>query len=103
MVVTTLTLILPSVAYYLGCLDHLRGRFDDAEEWFRRAESVHDAVDSPLLRPYNDVAWASMLADRRADGDVARARTLAERGLSAALEGGFAGLAAEATLVLTRC
>jgi hypothetical protein len=82
---------------------HLRGRFDDAEEWFRQAESVHDALDSPPLRAYNDVAWASMLADRRVDDDVERARTLAERGLAAARDSGFTGLAAEATLVLTRC
>ena len=63
-IVTNTMTVLPSVAYYLRMLDHRRRRLDDADVWFQRAETVHDRLDSLLLRTCNDVAWAALLADR---------------------------------------
>ena len=94
---------MPSVAHHLGQLDHLRGRLDDADAWFGRAETVHDGLDSPLLRAHNDAAWAALLADRARSDDLARARFLAERALDASIMGGFGSLEADARHILTRC
>jgi len=102
-IVTTYTGVLPSVAQHLGRLDHLRGKLDEADAWFARAETVHDGLDSPLLRAYNDTAWAALLADRRRGDDVDRARHLAERALAASTAGGFGYLEADARRVLARC
>ena len=102
-IVTTTTTVLPSVAHNLGQLDHLRGRLDEADAWFGRAETVHDGLDSPLLRAHNDTAWSALLADRALSDDLARARFLAERALDASTAGGFRYLEAHARQILTRC
>ena len=90
--------ILPTVAHYLGTLDHLLDRHDDADRWFQEAMAIHERLESPLLVAYTHAAWASLLADR-AD---ARAREMADAALAAAVAGGFGYIEADARAVLAR-
>lgn len=91
--------ILPAVAHYLGRLDHLLGRHEDADGWFREAMTSHERFRSPLLVAHTQAAWASLLADR---DDEARAREMADAALAAAADGGFGYVEADARAVLAR-
>ncbi len=47
-VVTTNVTVHCAAARYLGMLDHLLGRHDDAERWFDEAMAIHDGDPSTL-------------------------------------------------------
>jgi class 3 adenylate cyclase/tetratricopeptide (TPR) repeat protein len=98
---TTIT-ILPTVAHYLGTLDHLLDRHDGADAWFREAMTIHERMESPLLVAYTQAAWASLLADRGHHDDSTRAREMAHQALTAATAGGFGYIESDARAVLDR-
>jgi tetratricopeptide (TPR) repeat protein len=94
--------VLPVVAEVLGRLDHLLGRYADADRWFAQAMAMHTRLQSPLLVASTSAAWAALLADRDAGDDAVRARTLAEQALTAATAGGYGYTEADARAVLNR-
>ena len=57
--VTPTCFILPTLAHYLGRVDHLLGRYDDADAWFAEAMQHHTRLESPLLIAYTNAAWAA--------------------------------------------
>ena len=91
-----------ALCHYLGQLDHLAGRYDDAERWFTEALEIHRRVRSPLLVARTQAAWAAMLADRNRGDDHLRARTMAQAALDAAASGGYGYVESDARLVLER-
>lgn len=97
--VTTQITIQPSVAHYLGRLDHLAQRYDEAEAWFAQALRIAEGMESPLLVAYTHSAWAELAADR---GDAARARELAEAALAPAVARGYGYIERDAREVLDR-
>ena len=96
---TTIT-ILPTVAHYLGTLDHLLDRHEDADRWFQEAMTIHQRMESSLLVAYTQAAWASLLADRDHHDDRTRAQDLANQALAAGTAGGFGYIASDAERVL---
>ena len=94
--------ILPTVAHYLGTLDHLLDRHADADRWFEEAMTIHKRMESTLLVAYTQAAWASLLADRNANDDRTRARDMAHEALPGATAGGFGYIASDAQAVLDR-
>ncbi len=98
-IVTTSITVQPAVAHYLGRLDHLAQRYDDAETWFAQALRIAEGMESPLLMAYTHATWAELAADR---GDAARARELADGALAPAVEGGYGYIERDALAVLDR-
>jgi tetratricopeptide (TPR) repeat protein len=98
--VTTHVTFQPAVAHYLGRLDHLLGRFDEADEWFVEAMSIHERLESPVFIAHTQAAWAAMLADRGIGDDHDRAVEMAEHASAAAVAGGFGYVATDAAAVL---
>jgi class 3 adenylate cyclase/tetratricopeptide (TPR) repeat protein len=92
----------PALCHYLGQLDHLERRYDDAERWFTEALELHQRVHSPILVARTQAAWAAMLADRNRADDHSRARTMAQAALDAAVSGGYGYVGSDARLVLER-
>jgi hypothetical protein len=101
-VVTTFATVQCAVAHYLGMLDRLFGRHDDAERWFEKAMAIHAGMESPLLVAYTDAAWSALLADRDRGDDRQRAGTMAERAVAVATAGGYGEIQSDAQAVLDR-
>ncbi len=101
-VVTTFATVQCAVAHYLGMLDHLLGRHDDAERWFEEAMTIHERMESPLLVAHTDAAWSALLADRDRGDDRRRARAIAERAVTVATTGGYGYIQSDAQAVLAR-
>ena len=101
-IVTTGPTFYPAVCLFLGLLDHLSGRYDDAEQWFSQALQLHERVRSPLLIAHTHAAWAALLADRDQHDDHTRARVMAQQALDAATAGGYGYIETDARAVLTR-
>ena len=100
--VTTTCYILPTLAHYLGRVDHLLGRYDDAERMVRRGDAAPHPPRVPLLIAYTNAAWAAMLADRDHPDDRTQAREKAQHALAAATTGGYGYIEADARAVLDR-
>jgi tetratricopeptide (TPR) repeat protein len=101
-VVTSDITVHPAVAHYLGRLDHLLGRYDEADTYFTEAMAMHERLESPLLIAHTQAAWAALLADRSRRDDDIRARAMAERALSSATAGGYGYIEADALAVLSQ-
>ena len=101
-IVTTASTFYPAICHYLGLLDHLTGRYDDAEQWFTEALQLHERIRSPLLIAHTHAAWAALLADRNQPDDHTRARVMAQQALDAATIGGYGYVETDARAVLTR-
>ena len=101
-IVTTPGTFNAAVCHYLGLLDHLTGRYDDAEQWFTEALQLHERVQSPLLIAYTHAAWAALLADRNQHDDHNRARLMAQQALNTATAGGYGYIETDARAVLTQ-
>ena len=99
---TTTVTFLPALSHYLGLLDHLAGRYDDAERWFGEALEIHEHVRSPILVARTHASWAALLADRARGDDRSRARTMAQSALDTAAVGGYGYTEADARAVLER-
>ena len=92
----------PAIAHYLGMIDHLLGRHDDANHWFGEAMALHQRFESPLLVAQTNAAWAGLLADRGTGNDHERARAMATDALTAATSGGYGYIERDARSVLER-
>jgi tetratricopeptide (TPR) repeat protein len=92
----------PGLACALGRIDHLLGRYDEADAWFAEADALHRRLESPILIAHSDVAWAALLAERRRGDDGARARALASGALDVAERAGYGYVASDARQVLSR-
>jgi len=91
-----------AIAHYLGMIDHLLGRHDDAHRWFGEAMALHQRFESPLLVAQTNAAWAGLLADRGTGNDHERARAMATDALTAATSGGYGYIERDARSVLER-
>jgi tetratricopeptide (TPR) repeat protein len=101
-IVTTTITIEPAVSHYLGTLDHVLGRNDDANNWFAEAMQLHQQLESPLLIAYTHAAWAALLADRNQGDDPTRAGAMAGTALATATALGYAYIETDARAVLDR-
>ncbi len=101
-IVTAQITVHPVFAHYLGTLEHLLGRYDDADRWFSEAMQIHVRLEAPLLIAYTQAASAALLADRKQGDDHTRARAMADAALTTASAGGYGDIEADARAVLER-
>jgi class 3 adenylate cyclase/tetratricopeptide (TPR) repeat protein len=101
-IATTKIDVNPVLGHYVAKLEHLLGRYDDADASFQRAIAIHERLESPSLVAMTQVAWAAMLADRALHGDLAHARNLSEQALEVAERSGYGTVARDARAVLDR-
>jgi len=66
------------VSQYLGGLATCLGRYDDAEAYFTKAMAECDRTGAKFFAARTNLLWGVMLAQRRRDGDVGRARDMLE-------------------------
>ena len=78
------------VSQYLGGLATVLGRYDEADAYFARSAAVCDGIAATFFAAGTNLLWGRMLAERRAPGDVARARDLLGRAQAVARERGYA-------------
>ena len=90
------------MAHYLGRLAHTLDLHDEAEQWFRQALTLHEAMEAPFFVAMTQTAWADLLADRDQPGDGQRARALAEAALPVAHERGYGYVERDARSLLER-
>jgi class 3 adenylate cyclase len=100
--VTTHVTVDPVVSHTLGRLERLLGRRDDADQSFRHAHRLHTKLRCAAFVALTEAAWAQLLVDRNTGDDARRARSMAERALRTASEGGYKSVEAEAAAVLAR-
>ncbi len=91
-----------SVAHYVGMLEHLLGRFDDAESSFRDALETHERLEAPFFTAWTKAAWAELLVDRADGEDLERAGAMAAEALAIAEPAGYAAVAAQARSLVAR-
>jgi class 3 adenylate cyclase/tetratricopeptide (TPR) repeat protein len=90
-----------SVSYYLGLLDGLMGRYDEAESRFSAAAVQHERIGAPTWLARTRLEWARMLLSRRQPGDAERARELLGQVLTVSRDLGLAGVEQRAASLLT--
>jgi hypothetical protein len=85
-----------SVGHYLAMLEHVMGRFDDADASFRAAVEWHARMPAPLLLARTEIDWAVSLL-RRPVPERDHASRLIASSRSAASELGLGRVLARAT------
>lgn len=95
-------MVFEPVDMYLGSLAAVLGHYEEAEGHFADAASFNERMGCRFSDARTNVAWARMLADRGGTGDLSRARDLADRARTLALEFGYGGVAASVTEVRDR-
>ena len=100
--VTTHVTVDPVAAHTVARLEHLLGRYDDADASFHRAHDVHERLQCPVLVSLTEAAWAGLLVDRGRGADHQRAKVMAQRAFRAASDGGYGGVERDAAAVLER-
>jgi tetratricopeptide (TPR) repeat protein len=89
-----------AVTRYLGMLATLQGRYDEAEAHFAEAAVKHEHMGAPIWLALTRLNWASMLLERRAEGDIGRAKGLLEQSLTVAERHGARSIRARAATAL---
>jgi hypothetical protein len=74
------------VAYDLGLLTTVLGRYDDADAYFAEAVEMHDSIGVRGMLAHTHLAWARVLIARRLPGDTQRAREQLQRAQATANE-----------------
>jgi class 3 adenylate cyclase/tetratricopeptide (TPR) repeat protein len=88
------------VSHYLGGLAAVLGRYDEADTYFAKSAAFSDRIGAKFFAARTDLLWGRMLAERRAAGDVERARELFTRVHSVAESHVYGGLERRATEAL---
>lgn len=102
-IITAQLTVSPVIAHYVGRLEHLLGRLDDADASFARAHDLHVRLRAPQFLARTDVRWAEMLLDRARGDDHVRARGLAEQARAASVgRPGWDWIERDAVAVLER-
>ena len=80
----------------------LLGDYDQAEEWFAIAHDIHDRLQAPYWTALGQLDHADLCLARHADGDLERARDLAQTAAATAAEYGCVGLTTRAVALLAK-
>ena len=80
------------VSLYLGGLAGVLGRYDEAVSFFTQASRFSARVGSEGFAARTDLWWGKMLAERKAPGDVPRARDLLGKAQAVASANGYGGI-----------
>ena len=77
------------VSHVLAGLATVLGRFDEADAYFAQSSELSERIGARFFAARTDLSWGRMLAERRAPGDLDRARDLLARAHSAAVARGY--------------
>jgi tetratricopeptide (TPR) repeat protein len=80
---------LAPVSYYLGGLAWVMGRYDDANAFFEQAMDLSRQMRAKFFLAQTELRWGQMLIERRAPGDLDRARELLASALVGATAHGY--------------
>jgi hypothetical protein len=89
-----------AVAHYVGILEAVLGRFDDANASLVDAEAAHARVPAPTWLARTRLERARVLLARRAPGDADQARELLGKALDAARRYGLSSVERTVTALL---
>ncbi|MGA7418395.1 MAG: AAA family ATPase [Acidimicrobiales bacterium] len=78
------------VVHVLGGLASVLGRFDEADAYFAQSSKLSARIGAKFFAARTDLSWGRMLIERRAPGDLDRARDLLARAHDAAVAHGYA-------------
>ncbi len=78
------------VSHYLGALNAVLGRYDEADRWFAHAAAFNERLRAEFFGARTDLSWGSMLIERAAPGDGDRAQRLILRARSTSVDRGYA-------------
>jgi tetratricopeptide (TPR) repeat protein len=88
------------VAYDLGLLATLLGRYDDADGHFAEAVEIHHRVGVRGMLAHSHLAWARMLLARLQPGDTERAKEQLKNAQQAALQLGLSNIEEDVAALL---
>jgi tetratricopeptide (TPR) repeat protein len=77
------------VSHYLGGLATVLGRFDQADAYYARAAAMNERMTARFFAARTDLSWGRLLMERRAPGDVPKARALLQKAHSVASAHGY--------------
>jgi tellurite resistance protein len=93
---------LAPVSHYLGGLATVTGEFDRADTYFDQAAAISQRMGAKFFAARTDLSWGKMLAERRAPGDSAKARTLLTKAQAIAAANGYGNVERRAAEALQR-
>jgi DNA-binding SARP family transcriptional activator/tetratricopeptide (TPR) repeat protein len=88
------------VSHYVGGLAAVLGRFGEADAYFSQSASMCDRAHARFFAARTDVEWGKMLAERKALGDVDRARALLTQAHATASANGYGNVRQRASAIL---
>jgi hypothetical protein len=88
------------VTHVLGGLAAILGRLDEAEAYFARSAQWSSRTGAKFFAARTELSWGTMLAGRRAPGDIERASELLTRAHTAATAEGYATVERRAAAAL---
>jgi class 3 adenylate cyclase len=88
------------VSHSLGGLATVLGRYDEADSYFNQSSTTGARMKAKFYVAITDLLWGTMLAKRRASGDVERARDLLTKAHTAAVAHGYGTVERRATAAL---
>jgi hypothetical protein len=88
------------VSHFLGGLAAVLQHYDDADTYFSRAAAFSERVDAKFFAARTNLCWGRMLAERKAPGDIEKARERLTRAQTAATTHGYANVERRATRAL---
>jgi class 3 adenylate cyclase/tetratricopeptide (TPR) repeat protein len=88
------------VSHYLGGLATVLGRYDEADTYFAQSAEFSDRVGAKFFAARTNLVWGRMLSERRAPGDIAKARELLAKAHTAAATNGYANVERRAAAAL---
>lgn len=98
--VTLAVLPMPAVVHHLGLTAATVGSYDEADEWFRKAEAMHERMAASAWLARTRIEWAATLLRRGGSGDATHARGLLSEALAPAVEFAWPGLERRARRLL---
>ncbi len=88
------------IALFLGGLATVLGRFEDADSYFARSAAMCEHMGARFYAARTNLLWGRMLAERRAPGDIDKARALLTEAHAAAATSGYGNVEARAAEAL---
>ena len=92
----------PPVAMYLGGLVAVLGSYDEAEQYFKEADTLNLRGEMRFSQAMTNMLWGRMLRTRNGPGDAERARTLLGQAHDGAAARGYGAVERRAAEELTK-
>ena len=88
------------VSNSLGGLATVLRRYDEADAYFAQSAAMSARMNAKFFAAVTDLFWGSMLAERKAEGDIEKARDLLTKAQAAAAAHGYGNVERRAAAAL---